>query len=158
MIRRMVALLEGLQEARRELDRLSNPCKGADNCVTATNDNPKPMTSDDFWDYLRQWKTGTLPKNVVYLRDRGWVAELRRAPGVNKRLATYKARGCTDSPSPFSLGHGAGITTNLVQLETGDFDMTSSTSGKTVTFTVTNTSGQASWSGANSTGGRVSVS
>jgi RHS repeat-associated protein len=132
----------------------TNPCKGADGCTTTTNNNPKPMTTNDFLDYMHQWKAGTLANNIVYLQNSGWVATLRQAPGVNKGWQQYKAGGCQDSPTPFSPGHGAGGTTNLVQAETGDFDMTSSTSGSTVTFTVTNTSGQASWSGANATGGK----
>jgi RHS repeat-associated protein len=133
---------------------LLNPCKGADGCTTTTTNNPKPITLDDFLDYLHQWKAGTLANNIVYLQNSGWVADLRRAPGVNAGYNDYKSRGCTDSPQPFSPGHSAGATTNLVQAETGDFDMSSSTSGNSVTFTVTNTSGQASWSGANATGGK----
>jgi RHS repeat-associated protein len=133
-----------------------NPCNGADGCTTTTNNNPKPVNLLDMANYLSQWKAGTLPTNIVYLQNSGWTTDLRNGPGVKAGINDYLANGCNDRPAnqPFSPGHGAGATTNLVQMETGDFNMSSSTSGNTTTFTVTNTSGQASWSGANATGGK----
>jgi RHS repeat-associated protein len=139
---------------------LKNPCHGADGCTTTTTNDPKPMDVHDFSGYLGGWLAGTLPTNIVYLQNSGWTTDLRNGPGVKAGIADYTSRGCADRPDnqPFSPGHGAGVTTNLVQMETGDFNMSSSTYlsplGPEVQFTVTNTSGQASWSGANANGGK----
>ena|ERR1700722_6100816 len=103
---------------------------------------------------MNQCKAGTLSNNIVYLQNSGWTNELRKSPGVKTGIKKYTSGGCKDSSQLGTHGPFTGVTTNLAQAETGNFDMSSSTSGNSVTFTVTNTSGQASWSGANDTGGK----
>ena len=30
------------------------------------------MTTDDFFNYMHDWKAGTLANNIVYLQNSGW--------------------------------------------------------------------------------------
>ena len=130
----------------------SNPCRGADNCSSFTRNDPAPMDMSQFWGYLEDWRAGTLPNFITYLQNDGWTANLRKSPGVNDGIDRYVEGGCVDREDLGTHGKLTGATFNMAQAETGNFKMSSSTSGNTVTFTVTNTSGQTSFSGANDSG------
>jgi hypothetical protein len=105
------------------------------------------------------WDSGVGPSSINYGPSDGWTKQLVASKPFQRIRKQYIEGGCKDPQKPYSSGHGAGVwgivSLNPSLAQVGGFVARTSTNGDTTTFTITNTAGQASWSGATTIKGGI---
>ena len=124
-----------------------------------TMDVSQPPTVSDLQEFLSMWKSGVLPPLIAYGPNDGMTKQLAASRPAQKIREQYIKGGCKDPKHPYSSGHGAGVwgivSLNPALTQVGGFVESTSTTGDTTTFTITNTAGQASRSGATTIKGGI---
>jgi hypothetical protein len=131
------------------------------NQAGVTGDVTNTPTAEDYLDFFVLWASGAGPSTINYGPNDGATQDIARTSTVQQARERYIAANCpasqrmqTDHVGPFVDGYvgGLGGDPNYTEMQVGGFNGTISTIGSTTTFTVTNTAGQASFSGATTIG------
>lgn len=133
--------------------------------TTSTSVSQLPTISDYFYFY-QLWSSGSGPSAINYGPNDGWTKALANSFTFNQIRQQYAASGCPASTPPFYTTHftpflegyvapldpNGASAPNYALMAVGGFQATATTANNVTTFTITNTAGQASFSGASTLG------